>query len=73
MKILAYITYAKICQTTLGVQVSYLGCHDELVVDYVVRSIAHTEQGTCWVHMAWHASSYVDILSKSLWKRTGGS
>lgn len=44
----------------------YLGGHDQLVVDDVVRSVAHTKQGAGGVQVTRHACPHVHIFTDAL-------
>lgn len=47
-------------------QTFYLGCHDELMVDDVVRCVAHTKQGAGRMEVTRHACSHVHIFTDAL-------
>lgn len=49
----------------------YLGGHDELVVDDVVRGVAHTKQGAGGMEVTWHACPHVHIFTNALGANTG--
>lgn len=44
----------------------HLGGHDELVVDNVVRSIAHPKQGAGRMQVAWHACPHIHVFTNAL-------
>ncbi len=48
----------------------YLCCHDQLVVDNVIRCEAHPKESTGWVEMARHSRTAVHIFTNTL-KREG--
>lgn len=52
-------------------QTFYLGGHDELVVDDVVGSVAHTKQGAGRMEVTWHACPHVHIFTNALGANTG--
>ena len=47
-------------------KIAYLGGHDQLMVDNIVRSESHAEEGTGGVKMARHTSTTVHILTDTL-------
>lgn len=49
----------------------YLGGHDELVVDDVVRGVAHTKQGAGRMEVTWHACPHIHIFTNALGANTG--
>lgn len=56
--------------TFCGGHILYLGGHDKLVVDDVVRSVAHTEQGAGGMEVAWHACPHIHIFPNALGANT---
>lgn len=53
-------------QIIIIITIFYLGGHDKLVVDDVVRSVAHTKQGAGGMEVTWHACPHVHIFTDSL-------
>lgn len=55
-------------------EVPHLGGHDQLVVDDVVRRVAHPEQGAGGVQVTRHARPHVHVLADALrgWGGGGG-
>lgn len=54
----------------VGRQILYLGGHDELVVDDVVGSVAHTKQRARRMEVAGHACPHIHILPNTLGENT---
>lgn len=52
-------------------QTFYLGGHDELVVDDVVWSVAHTKQGAGGMEVTRHACPHVHVFTNALGANTG--
>ncbi len=44
----------------------YLCCHDQLMVDHIVRGKAHPKESTGWVQVAGHPTTAVHILTNTL-------
>ena len=55
----------------MAVGVAYLGGHDEFVVDDIVWSEPHSEEGTGRVEVTGHARPAVHILTDALGGRGG--
>ena len=45
---------------------SYLGSHDQFMVDNIVRCVSHTKQCTRGVKVTRHSSSHVHVFSDTL-------
>lgn len=59
-----------LCWQSCSEQIFYLGGHDELMIDDVVRSIAHTKQGAGRMKVAWHARPHIHIFTDALGTHT---
>lgn len=48
----------------------YLGCHDKLMVNDVVRGVSHTKQGAGRMEVTWHACPHIHIFTNALGANT---